>query len=277
MADRYDEALRVLNETPAPDQWDDIQERAAAAATTEAHVVYLSGKGRRQRRAGWPVWTAAAAVVVLAVLGAMALANRDTSNVTDTGPAVQPRQAEGTTTSEPRDTTTEPDNTTGTEPEADPEEAVPPAPSSDDGPASTDPSTTTSEDVANCLDVEFRTSGAPPGMDLAQQPATPDDPRLPVEDTRPYLIGVFESSEAAGQVVHVVASGGYVDDGVTRVHVPDLEVDAEVLYPNGSSMGVAQIIVAPFPEISSCTFSFFTTGLSDDELTGFVSGLGYAH
>lgn len=277
MTDRYDEALRVLNETSAPDQWDDIQDRAAAAATTEAHVIPLNGKSRRQPRAGWAVWTAAAAVVALALMGAMALANRDTSSVTDTGPADRPRRAETTTsTTEPPDTTTEPDTTAGTEPEPEPDEVVPP-PSSpdDDGTPSTDPSTTTGEDVANCLDVEFRSSGAPAGMTKVQQPAAPDDPRLPVEDTRPYLIGVFESSEAAERVVHVVASGGYVEDGVTRVYVPNLGVDAEVLHPDGNGMGVAQVLIA-FDPAPICSFSFFSSGLSADEFRAFVTGLGHA-
>lgn len=275
MADRYDEALRVLNETPAPDQWDDIQTRAEAAATTEAHIIYLNGR-RRGPRPGWPVLTAAAAVVVLALLGAVALSSRDTSTVTtDRGPTSPPQRTE--TTIEPRDPTTERDTTTGTAPRETEPEGVAPPPSSPEGDGTTSPNSTpsTGEQVINCLNVEFQSVDVPTDVDQRQHAPGPSSPEMPIEDAQPDVIGVFESSETQDRAVFVVASGGHVEDGVTRVPVPALEVEAETAYTSSNSWGVAQIITAP-DGIRICTFTFFTFGLSEVEFTSFVQGLDYA-
>ena len=80
MPDRYEDGIRALQGMEAPDQWDDIRQRA------DGGLIVPLDRDRRDRRRRWP--TLLAVAVLMVVLGTAALLLRAGTDVT-TDPAIE--------------------------------------------------------------------------------------------------------------------------------------------------------------------------------------------
>ncbi len=242
MPDRYEDGVRALQTIEVPDQWAEIEGRAANGLIVPLGPYNLGGRGRRR----WPTLLAAAATLVL-VVGGVALAFRDDNDVRTTDPTM----------------TTEP-----TPPPTDRPDVL-------EGPATPD-STVTSDtsdaipDLTECpVDIQMTTSTPPAGWPTTMTPASEWLPPGPPEGTRPDLAGVVEGPTAADNVFVIAGLPGEQDDTFERF--PGPVPDVEALIAPWTDGWYLEVFV-PRPA-GNCWVTLQAIGMNRDDAMRFAGGL----
>lgn len=256
MTDRYDDGLRALDTLEPPDQWDEIQRRAAGGL-----IVPLDAD-RPQRRGRWPLLLAAAALVLVIAGAAATLRDEPVTTIGPRGPGMGPDS------DHPAPSTTAPAGPRSTA--ADPSTSSTTAPSDEPGgtgaPSRAEPVPTSQ----TCpQDLSLATSHAPPGWATRMTPAADWLPDPPPDNVRPDLAGVFDGP-ATDQYVFVLAGlPGEQDDAFQRFPAPVPGNNLAIApYPGG------WYVETPIPRPDgACWITLQVAGMSQDEAVRFTTGL----
>ncbi|MGH9110834.1 MAG: hypothetical protein ACRDZN_00805 [Acidimicrobiales bacterium] len=256
MPDRYEDGVRALQTVDVPDQWTEMEARAATGLIVPLDPDNLGGRGRRR----WPTLLAAAAALVL-VVGGVTLALRGEDDVrTDPTMTTTPTTDGPDTFDEPTPATTTPtDPAPGTE--------TPSTPAPSEAPSDTGEAV---PDLTACpVDILMTTSTPPAGWSETMTPASEWLPPDPPEGTDPRLAGVFEGPTSAD---FVSVSAGFLnlqDDVFERFPGPVPGVEALIGPWEG---GWYLEVFVPRPA-GNCWVTLQAIGMGRADAVRFVGGL----
>ena len=261
MADRYEDGVHALQTIDVPDQWAEIEARAANGLILPLDADHLGRGGRRR----WPALLAAAAALVL-VVGGVTLVLSDDDDVRTTDPTMTTESTPPPT--DRPDVLEGPGTPTSTAPD-------PAAPGSGD-PAAPAPSEATGgtgesvPDLTECpVEITMTTSTAPAGWSASMTPATEWLPPEPSEGVDPRLAGVFEGPTAADFVSVSAGFLGLQDDTFEPVPGPVPAVEAKIA---PWTRGWYLEVFVPRPA-GSCWVTVQAIGMSRNDAVRFVGGL----
>ena len=261
MPDRYEDGVQGLQTIDVPDQWAEIEARAAHGLIVPLDPDNVAGRGRRR----WPALLAAAAALVL-VVGGVTLVLRDDDDVRTTDPTMTTESTPPPT--DRPDVLEGPGTPTSTSPdETAPSSGEPATPAPSEAPGGTGQ---TDPDLTECpVDIAMTTSTPPTGWSARMTPASEWLPPEPPEGIDPRLAGVFEGPTAA-DITSV--SAGFLDlqdDAFEPVPGPVADVDAKIA--PGTDGWYLEVFV-PRPA-GNCWVTLQAIGMSRDDAVRFVGGL----
>lgn len=261
MPDRYEDGVRALQTIDVPDQWAEIEARAANGLIVPLGPDNVGGRGRRR----WPALLAAAAALVL-VVGGVTLVLRDDDDVRTTDPTMTTESTPPPT--DRPDVLEGPGTPTSTAPdEAAPGSGDPAAPAPSEAPGRTGE---TVPDLTECpVDITMTTSTAPAGWSARMTPASGWLPPEPPEGVDPRLAGVFEGPTTADFASVSAGLLNLQDDTFEPVPGPVADVEAKIAPWTG---GWYLEVFVPRPA-GNCWVTLQTIGMSRDDAVRFVGGL----
>jgi hypothetical protein len=261
MPDRYEDGVHALQTIDVPDQWAEIEARAATGLIVPLDADHLGRGGRRR----WPAMLAAAAALVL-VVGGVTLVLSDDDDVRTTDPTMTTESTPPPT--DRPDVLEGPGTPTSTAPDqAAPGPGDPAAPAPSQAPGGTGESV---PDLTECpVDVAMTTSTAPAGWSARMTPATEWLPPEPSEGLDPRLVGVFEGPTAADFASVSAGFLGLQDDTFEPVPGPVPDVEAKIAPWTG---GWYLEVFVPRPA-GNCWVTVQAIGMSRNDAVRFVGGL----
>jgi hypothetical protein len=260
MPDRYEDGVHALQTIDVPDQWAEIEARAANGLIVPLDADHLGRGGRRR----WPALLAAAAALVL-VVGGVTLVLSDDDDVRTTDPTMT---TESTPPTDRPDVLEGPGTPTSTarDPAA-PGSGDPAAPAPSEAPGGTGESV---PDLTECpVDITMTTSTAPAGWSARMTPASEWLPPEPSEGVDPRLAGVFEGPTAADFASVSAGFLGLQDDTFEPVPGPVPYVEAKIAT---WTRGWYLEVFVPRPA-GNCWVTVQAIGMSRNDAVRFVGGL----
>jgi hypothetical protein len=238
MIDRYTRAVKDLQDADAPDQWDEITDRAA----DDGAVVVLDAAGGRSSRRRRVTLIAAAVASIAALLGGVWLVQDDdrSSVVADDPPA----------TSDPERT----DVLIPTPFDADPPDAGDPEPF-----------------YVACNAGSLASTTPPDGITGDVQPPGVDDPRVPPE-LRDQVVGVYPGDTTTRVVFSLEGHPEIGFDQSRAFTQPGPGAIGRTLFAPYDDGWVARVDVAGDDD-ELCLFTLVGVGINQADFVQFVQGL----